>query len=114
MLVNLDFMTSFSGMSMAQILSEMGNGLRIHRLNAALTQKDAALKCQCSVLTIQHMESGRSVSTKNLILYIQALGAWDMLSGFKDVHQFPKRYKTHIVFAKRTRTKKNYGKPDHR
>ena len=73
---------SFIGKSNSAILKEIGQRLRLIRLEQNISQDDLAKRAGISRMTVSFVENGRSVATLTLIQILRALGMLDSLNSF--------------------------------
>jgi transcriptional regulator with XRE-family HTH domain len=65
-----------------QILEELGEKLRVKRINARLTQKELAINTGVGKATVQRLEQGQSVSLENFVAVIRGLEELSMLYNY--------------------------------
>ena len=63
----------WNSLSNVAVLTEIGNRLKLERINKKLTQKQLAGKAGVSLFTVAQIEKGFSVSVSMLVAVIRAL-----------------------------------------
>lgn len=69
-----------------QLLRKLGQILKNKRIQKSATQKELSVHSGVSIDTIQRGESGRSISTENLIRIMRSL---EMVPAFMDAYKEP-------------------------
>jgi len=73
---------SFSTISDAAVLAELGGRIRRQRLNINITQTDLAKKAGVSRTVVQKLEQGEAIMLDGWLRILRSLGALDQLDAF--------------------------------
>lgn len=63
-----------------EIISEISNRLKKHRILSNLTQEELSIKAGISVATLRRFEGGKDISLENFFKIVMSLGLVDELS----------------------------------
>lgn len=71
------------GMSDSMIVKTLGKQIKQMRINSSMSQQDLSASTGLSRSTISAIESGRNISTINLIAILRSLGKLNTLDAFR-------------------------------